>query len=120
MPKRLEEDAFSSTDQVFGQRFSVTDCSTTTIQVNGPLSNPQTMTSATQPFLEREESSRKVSNPAHLGSCLDIIGFDGDPFAAVQFTPSHDDFTIQDMVDWGWESLDTTGSTDSIWIRNFP
>ena len=112
IPRTPMVDTISGTQQISVQQSSLTTSSISTPQGNGPGSSSQRMTHTTQPYLAPNESSSKVSDPAYLDPRLDRSGSDGIPFSALQFTPSDDEFTFQNMFDLGWESLDTIGKED--------
>lgn len=52
---------------------------------------------------------RNESNPLARQSSFDTTPPDTDTAILGQFTPSEDDFMFQNLLGWGWETLDTVG-----------
>jgi hypothetical protein len=118
MPRTLSADIISGTQKASVQQSSIIDSSATTPQYNGVDTYGQPMTHTTQPSLAPKESSYNISDPTFLDFRLDTSGSNGQSFSALQFTPSDDDFTFQNMLDWGWESLDTIGKKGWHWSHH--
>jgi hypothetical protein len=115
MPRTPVADNISATQQLSLHQSSVINSSTVTLPGNGAEIDGRTMTHATQPPVP-EESSCKISDQTYLDLRLDTSGFDGQSSPPLQFAPSDDDFTFQNQLDWGWESLDTIGKGE--WLRS--
>jgi hypothetical protein len=116
MPRTPRADKICGTHQFSVQQSSVISSRATTPLGNGTDTDGQTMMHTTQPSLVPQESSCKISDQPYLDLRLDTSGSDGQSLPALQFNPSDDDFKFQNMLDWGWESLDTIGRGD--WPRS--